>query len=243
MPVALPVAILGSAAIGAVASSSASKKATKAATDAANQNNALQQDIYNRNTAALAPYTEAGSAATPAIQALLGIGRPDRAQAQMEAFDNWRNAAGYQDQFAEGQRAVTGALSRGGFLDSGEARKAFTRYGQGQANQSLGQYMGYLTGQQNVGLNAASAQAGIGQNYANSVGANNNYAAETTGNAALAGAGSINQALGTALSAYGLYKGMGSSYGSRGALGGSGYPGTPPYVPPGIGGNNFQRGW
>jgi len=223
MPVATGLAILGAAAIGAGASTLASNKASKTAKQTAETNNALQRDIYAQNQGALSPYMEAGKPATSAIQSLLGLsGDPT---AQQGAFNQWRNATGYQDQFAEGQRAVTGSLGRAGLLDSGAAQKALTKYGQSQANQSFGSYYNMLAGQQQVGLAGASALAGVGQNYANSVSNNNNYASEVQSNSALANAGILNNFLSQGLTAYGFGKGMGSSYGKGGA------PALPPYQP------------
>lgn len=131
---------------------------------------------------------------------------------QTAALNNFRNSAGYQDQFAEGQRAVTSALGDRGLLDSGAAQKALVKYGQSQANQSLQQYLQNLVQQQGAGLGAASAQAGVGSNYANAVSANNNMAAQTSANAALSSAGAINGVLQSGVSAYGFSQGMGSSY-------------------------------
>lgn len=250
---------------------SASSKAAKASKNATNANNALQSQIYGQNQETLAPYVSAGNAATPAIQALLGVGgdqtdwaayvrgNPDAAanwaqvvgtqndtfggdiskfgqfhyqkdgsrrdispyttsgsDAQMQALNNFRNAAGYQDQFAEGQRSVTSALGNRGMLDSGAAQKALTKYGQSQANQSLQQYLNNLVQQQGVGLSGASAQAGVGQNYANNVSANNTANANNQANAALSGANTINGVLQSGVSAYGYSQGMGSSYGGGG---------------------------
>jgi hypothetical protein len=228
MPVALPIAVVGAAGIGAAASISASNKASKTAKAAADANNALQERIYGENKAVLSPYVQAGNTATSAIQALLGLdkgeGHLQRIEGQREAYDTWRNATGYQDQFAEGQRAVTGALGNRGLLDSGAAQKALTRYGQGVANQSFGQYYNMLAGQQAVGLTGASAQAGVGQNFASSVSNNNIYSANAQGNAALTNANSINGILQSGLSAYALSRGLGSSYGGAGGglFGGSG---------------------
>jgi hypothetical protein len=226
------VAIVGSAVVGGVAASSASSKASKAATSAADKNNALQQQIYGQNKAALTPFMNAGGPATSAIQALLGLGG-DKAAAE-GAFNTFRNATGYQDQFNEGQRSVTGALGNRGLLDSGAAQKALTRYGHAQSNQSLGQYMGHLAGQQQIGLGAASALAGVGQNFANSVSINNNQAANAVGNAALSNANSINGILQSGLTAYGYSQGMGSSYGAKSGQ-------APPYNPGGF--NDPSRNW
>jgi hypothetical protein len=214
MPVAIPAAIVGAAAIGGAASIAASNKASKTAKQVASNNNALATQQYNENKATLAPFVGAGTAATPAIQALLGLSGD--ATAQEAAFDRWRDATGYQDQFSEGQRAVTSALGNRGLLDSGAALKALTRYGQGQSNQSFGTYYNMLAGQQQVGLGAAQAQAGNSQGYVNAVSNNNNNAANTASNAALSNAGQINNLVSSALSAYGYAQGMGSSYGNSG---------------------------
>jgi hypothetical protein len=214
VPVILPAAILGSAAIGAIASNSAANKASKTASQTADKNNALQADIYGQNKAALEPFRTSGGAASAAINALLGLGTTDARAQQEAALATWRGATGYQDQFNQGQKAVTGALGNKGLLDSGAAQKALTKYGQSAANQSFGNYYSMLAGQQGVGLTAASAQAGIGQNYANAVSNNNNIASETVSNAALAKAGILNNFLSQGLSAYGNYAGMGSSYGA-----------------------------
>ncbi|WP_070152602.1 hypothetical protein [Sphingobium phenoxybenzoativorans] len=276
------VATLG----GAAVSASASSKASKAASKAASTNNALQERIYNENRATLDPYVQAGNRATPAIQALLGLGgtegvlspskspstdwsayvtgnpdiladyqrfhagedigaygqnhynlygqnegrdisaytsgaQPQPAalssgqgvlDAQNAAFENFRNSTGYQDSFAEGQRAVTSAYSRRGLLDSGAAMKALAKYGAYQSTLSFGDYLSRLVQQQGVGAGAATALTGNAQNFANATSANNNSAAQTQGQAALANAGNINGALQSGLSTYALAQGLKSSY-------------------------------
>lgn len=215
MPVAVPLAIAGATVAGAAITSHATNKAAKIERQAAQQNNALQADIYGQNKAALSPFVMGGGAATPTINAALGLGGDPAASAA--AFDSFRNSNGYQFRFDQGQKAVTAALGGRGYLDSGAAQKSLLRYGQGTASDEFSRWLGALQGQQGMGLTAASAQAGVGQNYANAVSQNNNMAANSSANAALAGAGAINGALSNALSAYSLYSGMGSSYGSPNA--------------------------
>jgi hypothetical protein len=101
-------------------------------------------------------------------------------------------------------------------LGSGSALKALTNYGQGIGSQEFGNYMGYLGNQQQTGLSATNALAGVGTGYANAVSANNNNAANQTGNAALVGANNINGLLGNALSAYGNYQGQQNQSSYRG---------------------------
>lgn len=209
----MPVgAIIGSAVVGAGTSIMASNKASKTAKNTAEANNALQREIYGENKAALAPFVAAGTTATPAIQALLGL--TGDASTQRAAFDRFREGAGYDFRLGEGQKAIDATLSRNGQLDSGAAVKAALRYNQGFASNEFANYYGALTGQQQIGLGAASAQAGVGQNFANATSANNNNAANTSANAALSNAGAINSALQSGLSAYGMSQGLSSSYGS-----------------------------
>jgi hypothetical protein len=238
MPIALPLAIAGAAVVGGGASIIASNKAAKAtkqaaqtASDttlqAARESNALQERIYNQNTATLSPFVAQGGKATSSINALLGLdGDPSAASA---AFDTFRNSTGYDFRVGEGQKAVLSGLGARGYLDSGAAQKALLKYGQGVASDEFGKYYGALTGQQGVGLTAASAQAGVGQNYAGAVGANNTGAANVGANAALtagnaqgnsylSAANSLNGVLNNGVSAYALNSGLKSSYGASPAL-------------------------
>lgn len=214
------VAIGGSAIIGGISSAVGASSAAGAAKSAAKANNALQEKIFDENKATLAPFVGQGNLATPAINALLGLGGGTAADQQAQynqAFSNFQNSTGYKFALDQGNKQVQAALGSKGLLDSGAAQKSLTNYGQQAALGSYGQYYGALTGQQGVGLTAASAQAGVGQNFANAVSSNNNNSAAAQGNAALAGSAGINNALGGALSAYTFSQGLGSSYGGSGA--------------------------
>jgi hypothetical protein len=214
MPVA--IAIAGAAVVGAGVSITASNKAAKTAKQNAATNNALQQNVYDENKALLAPYVGAGNAATPTIQGLLGLG--DSAAAG-KAFDTYKSSTGYQSRLAEGNAGVNAALGASSLRDSGAAVKAAAKFNQTFASNEFGSYLGALQGQQQVGLAASGQQAALGQNYANSVSANNNNAANVQANAFLANGAAINSALGSAVSAYGYSQGaLSSSY--KGSSGG-----------------------
>lgn len=116
-----------------------------------------------------------------------GAGHVDQTaqQAAESAFDIFRNSTGYQFRLGEGMNALNSGWAGAGTLQSGAAAKDALRYGQNFASNEFGNYMGYLGNQQGVGLSAGSALAGVGQNYANSMAANNNNAASAIGNAAL----------------------------------------------------------
>jgi hypothetical protein len=70
-------------------------------------------------------------------------------------------------------------LGQKSLTESGAGEKALLQFGQDYANQNLGTYIGQLQTQQQTGLNAASALAGVGQSYANAVSSNNNTATTT----------------------------------------------------------------
>lgn len=99
-----------------------------------------------------------------------------------QAFNNYRNSTGYQFRFNEGMRALDAGAP---VLNSGARLKAALNYGQNIASNEFGNYLGQLANQQGVGLSGASAQAGVGQNYVNTVSANNNSAGTAAANAAL----------------------------------------------------------
>lgn len=86
------------------------------------------------------------------------------------AFDAYRGSTGYDFRLKQGIGAVTSGFAGLGTLQSGAARLRLVDYGQGIASQEFGNYLGALGSQQSLGLSAASAQAGVGQNYANSLG-------------------------------------------------------------------------
>jgi hypothetical protein len=147
-----------------------------------------------------------------AMQAQPGPMQGNPGQSQADAFQRFRDSTGYQFRLNEGTNALTSQFRAGGSLNSGAAAKALTRFGQDTASNEFGRYMGYLGGQQATGLAGASALAGVGQNYAGMVAANNNLAGESASNAALIrGAANANMWNGIGGGIGNLF---GSSYGS-----------------------------
>ena len=176
------VASIGGAILGSSSSNNASRRAADAQTDIASQNNALQASIYAQNKDTLSPFVTSGGQAQTQYNALLGLsGQP----AQLGAFDTFRDSTGYQFQRDEGINALDASAAARGSLRSGATLKAAQSYGTNLADNYFGRYMGLLANQQGIGLSAASAQAGVSQNYANSVSANNQSAADAISNAAL----------------------------------------------------------
>ncbi len=159
------------------------------------------------------------------------------------SFDDYRESTGFDFRMNQGLDALShGAAARGAY-QSGAADKALMRYGQdfgsneyqnwrrnvgeyGQYADQFGaqeraytndrndNYFGLLANQQGVGLGAASAQAGVGQNYVNNITANNNSAGTVAANAALA-KGAANSS---------MYAGFGNALGNfAGSAFGSSY--------------------
>lgn len=209
-------AVVGSAVIGAgasAASASSSKKAANKATAAQQQavaaSNALQEKIYNQNTANLKPSMDRGNAAGDAMNALL-LGDATQHQA---AFDRFRSSTGYDFRLSAGLDALQSQAAARGSLRTGDTLKALQDYAQETASGEFGNYLGYLGNQQGVGLSAGSAIAGVGQGYANALTANNNNAANAATNNALLKSAANNQMWGGIASAgTKILGGLGTSY-------------------------------
>lgn len=113
-------------------------------------------------------------------------------QSGRSAFDTFRNSTNYQWKFDEAMRGLNHGLASNGLLQSGAAVKAAQDRAGNLASNELGNFLGLVQGQQGLGFGAASALAGVGQNYAGLVSANNN----AMGNAAMQGAQGRANALG-----------------------------------------------
>ncbi len=107
-------------------------------------------------------------------------------QAYEDAFANYRNSTGYKFRLGEGMNAINSGYAGRGVLQSGAAMKAINDYGQNMASAEFGNYLNALGNQQALGFSATSAQAGVGQNYANNIGSIAMQNGANQANAALA---------------------------------------------------------
>lgn len=114
-----------------------------------------------------------------------GTGGTGSAPTAPSAWDTFRNSTNYQFRLGEGQRALNSGYAANGTLQSGAALQALQEHGQNFASNELMNYMNLLSNQQNTGVGAASAIAGVGQNLVSNVSANNNNAGNAAANAAL----------------------------------------------------------
>lgn len=177
---------LGAAGVGSFLSSKSNKKAATYAADTSYQtaalNNALAQNIYGQNKEALTPYMNVGNQASNTLNSLLGY---HDAEAGQSAFRSWLRNSDYAFQFDEGENRLNSGYAGAGTLQSGGAMKELERFRQNLQAGYRGQFMNALANQQGVGLAGASALAGVGQNYVNTVNANNTNAGDAAANAAL----------------------------------------------------------
>lgn len=180
---------LGVAGIGSALAGSSQKKAAGKAADislqTARENNALARDIHGQNKAALTPFMQTGGAATQQLNALLGLGtHTDRVAADQD-FGRYIAGSDYAFRFGTGANQLNSGYAGAGTLQSGAAMKDLERFRQDLQRGYRGEYMNALANQQGVGLAGASALAGVGQNYVNTISANNNSAGTAAANAAL----------------------------------------------------------
>jgi hypothetical protein len=225
MPIIIPAIAAAATVGGALISSHASNTAAGDALTAAQENNALQEQIYNSNKGLETPFINSGYGAMNELNGFLGLsGDPKAADA---AFQKYLDSTGYKFDYGQGIGAVENSKAASGLLGSGSLVKSLDAFGTGLADSYGQQYVGNLQNLVGTGAGSANALAGQGQSYANAVSSNNNSAASAAGNAALLNASNINNLLGNA------FKGSGSLVGGT-SFGGGG--GTNAFAPGMIGG-------
>lgn len=215
---ALPFIAAGATILGTGASIYGASKAAGAANHAADQNIALQREIYGKNEGYLSPYITQGQTASSAIGALLGLGG-DSAGAS-KAFQDYLGSTGYNFQLGQGVNAINSQAATRGLLRSGANLSAVSDYGQKMGQSYFGNYLGQVGTIADRGLSAGSALAGVGQNYANAVGQQNTNAADATASAWLAGTSAFSKGLGALGSSL---KGFGAPTSSYGSSAGGGF--------------------
>lgn len=176
----------GASLLGSILGGKSQNKAAGQAADTsmavANQNNALARDIYGQNKETLAPYVQSGIQPNALLAGGMGYGDTG---AYQNAFKNFIGNSDYGFQFGEGANRVNSGYAGAGVLQSGAAMKGLEDYRQNLQKGYRGEFNQLLGNQQAVGLSAGSALAGVGQNYVNTISANNNNAGTAAANAAL----------------------------------------------------------
>jgi len=177
---------LGLAGAGQLLSSKSQNKQTnavvRAQTQVAAENNALAREVNAKNEGYIGPYAKSGLPANSLLGGAMGYGDQG---AYQDAFRNFIGNSDYGFQFGEGANNVNSGYAGAGTLQSGAAMKDLERFRQDLQSGYRGEFNSLLANQQSLGMGAASALAGVGQNYVNTVSANNQNRADAVSNAAL----------------------------------------------------------
>jgi hypothetical protein len=187
---------IGAGLLGGLFQASAANRAADAQQQAAEQQIALQRQVYNQTRGDLRPFYKSGTNALNALNFEMGLGDRPR------GYSGFQNSPGYEFAREEGMRGIMGSAAASGMLGSGATLKALSRYGTGMAQQDYGNWMNRLQGMTGGGLSAATLGANAGQAYATGAG----NALGSIGNAQAAGSvgvgNAINSGIGNALGAY-----------------------------------------
>lgn len=132
-------AMIGSAVVGAGASIYGSSQQSNAA---------------NKAAGLLKPYSNAGQAALPGLEGLLGIGGQDMSAALAKT-------PGYQFTLGQGLESVQNGYAARGLASSGAALKGAANYATGLAQNT---YQNMIGNYQNFAGMGANAAAGVGSN-------------------------------------------------------------------------------
>jgi hypothetical protein len=180
-------AIVGSAVVGASTAKSAAKTQASAAAQAsdvqkqvADQQVALQREMFEKTREDQAPYRTAGYNALAEMQRTAG----NVPGAFKFGAGDYQADPGYAFRLAEGRKALASTARARGGLVSGQTLKGMQDYAQQSASQEFGNaYNRALTGyntdvaRENQLYNRQAALSGIGQTATNLVGqAGQNYA-------------------------------------------------------------------
>lgn len=101
-----------------------------------------------------------GTGANAMLANLLGLGNDPAAAA--DAFQRYRNSAGFNSTLAAGSDAISGNAASRGLLSSGATLKRLAGYGQELNQQYYGNYLNQLLGLSNQGLQAGGLISGAG---------------------------------------------------------------------------------
>jgi hypothetical protein len=145
MAIATSMAILGAAALGAAGSvaagaigANAAGEAARVQAESADKALGVQQKANEQARADAMPWLKAGEEALNQYMGELGLSE----EAKAGTFESqFQKTPGYDFQVSEGEKGVVGNLAALGMRKSGAALKALTRFRQGLADQSYGNYL------------------------------------------------------------------------------------------------------
>jgi hypothetical protein len=165
-------AVIGSAIIGGGVAMSASSKAAKAQTKAAQDANAAQERMFQRQTELQEPFRQGGLTAQNEIMQLLGIGGDKTAAgygSMGKAFgtEQFQQDPGYAFRQSEGMKALERSAAARGNLLSGSTLKGVQRFGQDLASQEYQNAFNRYQVERSARLNPLQSLMGSGQSATN----------------------------------------------------------------------------
>jgi hypothetical protein len=172
MAISTAAAILGAAVIGGGASAIASGKAAKAQTRAAQDANAAQERMFEKQTQLQEPFRQGGLTAQNEIMQLLGIGGDKTAAgygslSKSFGADQFQQDPGYAFRQSEGMKALERSAAARGNLMSGSTMKGIQRFGQDLASQEYQNAFNRYQVERSAKLNPLQSLMGSGQSAAN----------------------------------------------------------------------------
>lgn len=143
----------------------------------------------------LGGYSTNGQTANNQLSAMLS----GNSAAAGEAFENYRNSAGYQAVLDAGSQAVSGSQATKGLLNSGGTAKSLSSYGQNLMSQYLSQYMGQLQSLSAQGESAAGTLSNMAFQRKNGTSSSSKSSSDSDTSSSMASAA---MAVGKSLSSY-----------------------------------------
>jgi len=241
MPWMLPAAVAGSSLIGGIMGSKSASKAAEAQAASAREALALQKQMYDQTVTRNQPFYNTGVGANNRLATLLGTGgnAGDADYGSLTrnfSMDDYlsNKDPGYQFGLDTGMNALNASNAATGGLHSGAALKAAQRYGvdygSTKYNEAFNRYTNnrsniynMLSGQGNVGLNAANNTGAAGSNYATAGGADITGAGNAAASGYIGSTNAYNNAIGGITNAYNQYN-ANQMYNNRTAQLGGGAP-------------------
>jgi len=212
----IATALVGSALIGGAASMAGSRKAAKAQDKASARQEALEREMFKKQTALQEPFREIG---LENLNRLAALYSPETgAYFKAPTMNELLMDPGYSFRLSEGEKALARMQSARGGLLGGGAIKAGVRYGQEMGSQEFQNAYARAMEQRRMATSALAQLGGLGPAAAGEMGGAARSYASGAGQAIQAGgqarasgylgqANALSQALGQAATGYGLYKG------------------------------------
>lgn len=177
-------AAIGAATVGsAVIGSKAAKKAAKAQTNAAEQAQASQERMFDKQVELQAPFREAGLTAQNRIMTLLGLSPANDVEgvsvnpkdpafgryARDFSMADFEADPGYKFRLEEGMKALNNSMAARGMGISGANMKGALRYGQDMGSQEYQNAFNRYQINRSNQLNPLQSLMGAGQTSANTL--------------------------------------------------------------------------